>query len=453
MKKNRIKDNTSQKRRGFFSAARIQAGVFCLLLGAGLVVSFLLPLRPAVSQSEKRTLSVFPAFSVQALFSGSYFRGIDLWFSDTFPLRENIIGINSYLRGLYGIKTVQIKGEVEQGDEIPDVPGQTAAEETAAPPGGQTTPPETAAPQPATTQAAEQGTTQSFGAVLLYGNGAYEYYNFRKDLAGRYAALINSTAARLDGDLYEIVVPTSTGIMLPDSIKSSINSSDQKKATDYLYSLMDTKVKTISIYDTLIAHNTEYLYFRTDHHWTALGAYYAYEEWAKVKGVEAIPLARYEKASYEGFLGSFYASTEKSPALGRTPDTVEVFKPFNNTKMTITDKNGRVLNWNVITDVSAWSESGKYGAFIGGDHPYSVIENKDLTDGSSCLVVKESFANTLIPFLVPHYQTIHIVDYRYWNGNVADFANQNGVKDVLYINNISALRGEPLVERIEKISG
>ena len=224
LKKNRLKDSISQKPRGFFSAARIQAGIFCLLLAAGLVISFLLPLRPAVSESEKRTLSVFPAFSVQALFNGSYFRGIDLWFSDTFPLRENIIGINSRLRGFYGIKAIQIKGDVEQGDEIPDVPDQTAAEETAAPPPEQTTPPE-----PDTTQAAEQGTSQSFGAVLLYGNSAYEYYNFRKDLAGRYAALINSTAAKLNGDLYEIVVPTSTGIMLPDSVKSSINSSDQKR--------------------------------------------------------------------------------------------------------------------------------------------------------------------------------------------------------------------------------
>ena len=164
-------------------------------------------------------------------------------------------------------------------------------------------------------------------------------------------------------------------------------------------------------------------------------------------------LAKYEKITYEGFLGSFYASTDKSPALGKTPDTVEVFKPFNTTLMTVTDKKGTSFKWPVTANVSDWGAESKYSAFIGGDNPYTLIENKDLTDGSSCFVFKESYANAFIPFLVPHYQKIHVVDYRYWNGNVVDFVKKNEVKDVFFINNISATRSKALIEQMEKLTG
>ncbi len=450
----------STKAHDRFTPNRLKKSAFFLLLGAGFVVSFLIPLRPTVSASEKRVLSPFPTFSAQSLFEGRYFKAIDLWFSDTFPFRENIIPANSALHKLYGINTIQIKGDVEQGDDIPDVPVKPAT--TSPPPS--TLAPTTEVPTevtteatteaPTTTQAPDTGTAQTFGAVLLLGNQAFEYYNFRTDMAARYTSLINNTAGKLSGvNFYEMIVPNSTGITLPESMKSNINSSDQKKAIDFMYGSMAPTVKTVSVYDTLLAHNTEYVYFRTDHHWTALGAYYGYEQWAKIKGIEPTPLTQYEKAAYEGFLGSFYASTNKSAELAKTPDTVEVFKPFNSTQMTITDKKGKVFKWGVVTDVSSWGAENKYSAFIGGDNPYTLIENADLTDGSSCFVLKESYANAFIPFLVPHYQKIHVVDYRYWNGNVVDFVAQNGINDVLFINNISATRSEALIARMEKLVG
>lgn len=441
-----------KKERDNTSPVNLKIVVFFLILAIGFVVSFLIPLRPSVSASEKRVLSPFPSFSAESLFEGRYFKDIDLWFSDTFPFREKIILVNGALHRLYGVNAVQIKGDVEQGDDIPDAPlkpSQTSPAPATSAPATQV-----ATTTPATTQAVDLGATQTFGAVLLYGNQAFEYYNFRTDMATRYTALINKTAAKMSGvNFYEMIVPNSTAITLPENMKNSINSSDQQKAINYMYKLMEPTVKTVSVYDTLIAHNTEYVYFRTDHHWTALGAYYGYEQWAKAKGVEAIPLAKYEKVTYDGFLGSFYASTNKSATLSKTPDSIDVFKPFNSTQMTITDKKGKAFKWSVVTDVSTWGAENKYSTFIGGDNPYTLIENKDLTDGSSCFVFKESYANAFIPFLVPHYQKIHIVDYRYWNGNVANFVSQNGVKDVFFINNISATRSKALIERMEKLTG
>ena len=87
-----------------------------------------------------------------------------------------------------------------------------------------------------------------------------------------------------------MIVPTSIDIMLPESTRAGLNTDDQKKAIDYMYGSMLDETKKVNIYDTLMSHNDEYLYFRTDHHWTALGAYYAYEEFAKAKGVKPLPL-------------------------------------------------------------------------------------------------------------------------------------------------------------------
>ena len=85
---------------------------------------------------------------------------------------------------------------------------------------------------------------------------------------------------------------------------------------------MNSSVKTVSIFDTLKSHANEYLYFRTDHHWTQLGAYYAYVEFCNVRGFEPVPLDQFDRKDYTGYLGTFYSNTESS-ALANNPDTVE----------------------------------------------------------------------------------------------------------------------------------
>jgi hypothetical protein len=98
---------------------RVRVAAFGITLGLGLLVSFILPLPPTVSETEKRTLSEFPAFSTKALFDGSYFKGIDLWFSDTFPLRETLITANARIKNLYGIFPVQVHGMLSRGTTSP----------------------------------------------------------------------------------------------------------------------------------------------------------------------------------------------------------------------------------------------------------------------------------------------------------------------------------------------
>lgn len=99
-----------------------KAVLFFFALFFACVVSFLIPLHPTHSDQELRDLTAFPEFSVKALSNGEYFRGIEAWFSDTFPGRDALLNVNQKVVSLYGFRTVEITGPVSQGDDIPDSP-------------------------------------------------------------------------------------------------------------------------------------------------------------------------------------------------------------------------------------------------------------------------------------------------------------------------------------------
>ena len=450
LKRRKQKDYRPLKVVSFFA-------VLFLIGGLSLVI----PLRPTESASEKRELEKFPSFSAEALFSGSYFDDIDTWFSDTFPFREEIVAAKGFLENWQGIRSVQVHGDVGNTDEIPDVPmSEPVSEESSAPssepvqePSSEPVSEESSEPEESSEEEKDLGDTQTFGGILQVGDSAYEYYNFNLEVSNRYITAINKAAANLDGvaQVYDMIVPNSMGITAPDSVTAGINVSDQKQAIDYMYSSMSEKVKTVELYDLLRSHRKEYIYFRTDHHWTARGAYYGYSAFLKEKGLTARPLEDYEENAIEGFLGTFYSSTGKSSVMGSNPDTVYTYNAGLDTSMTITEKSGKSYAWPLINDTSSYPADLKYCTFIGGDYPYTLITNNGLSDNSSCVVIKESYGNALIPFLAENYQTIHVIDYRYWQGSLSSFVKENGVKDVLFINNISATRSSSLVGCIEDI--
>lgn len=215
---------------------------------------------------------------------------------------------------------------------------------------------------------------------------------------------------------------------------------------------LSNNVKTVNMYDNLMKHRNEYIYFRTDHHWTALGAYYGYEEFCRAKGVLPITLDRHETVEFDGFLGSFYNDTNKSKVLEKNPDTIKAYYPISpDTSLVYTTTSGKSNSWDVIYDVSNYPAYAKYSTFIAGDNPYTVIKNDNLKDGSSCVVVKESFGNAFVPFLVDHYEKIYVVDYRYWQGNVVKLAKEKKVDDVIFLNNLSMIRSDYLTGRLGQV--
>ena len=283
------------------------------------------------------------------------------------------------------------------------------------------------------------------GGVYIVGNAGYEMYNYVGSLAEKYQSTVNAVADSLSGvsQVYAMAIPLSSGITLPDELFSDIPGSDQAQAEKDILAGMGQNVKTIPLHDVMMSHRTEYIYFRTDHHWTALGAYYAYVQFCAAKGITPHNLSDYEVSQFPGFLGSFYNDGGKPDAMKNDPDTVNAYHPVSATaSMKYGDnENSTLTGGQVIFDESTASASLKYGTFIMGDNPFTVIENPEVSNGESCIVVKESFGNAFVPFLVDHYQTVYVVDYRYYSGSVTQLARDKGVKDVLFVNNLSAIRG------------
>ena len=336
--------------------------------------------------------------------------------------------------------------------------GLTSTASGATDPAATPAPTPSAEPTPAP-QEEPQVAPETVGGLLVVEDSAYEYYNFVTDLAKEYITAVVNAGSKLAGKatVYDMVIPTSIDIMLPESYieKNSLNTSDQKKAIDeYILpsiTAQDPNIKTVSIFDTLKAHANEYLYFRTDHHWTQLGAYYGYVEFCKARGFEPVALDQFDRADYTGYLGSFYTATN-SAALAANPDTVEAYIPRADVNLSFTQTDGQTVeSWPLIADGEQYDTTSKYIAYCAGDQPYEEIVNNDMAEGPSIVVVKESFGNCFLPFLVNHYKNVYVVDYRSYNGTVTDLVNSTGATDVLLLNNISMTRNEGLIDSFSNI--
>lgn len=290
------------------------------------------------------------------------------------------------------------------------------------------------------------------GEIMVVDGAAYEYYKFSEEAANQYILAVDAAGKALAGSatVYDMVVPTSIDVLLPDSYltEHQVETSDQRKAIDrYMYpsiTAMNPDVKTVPLFDPLRAHAGEYIYFQSDRTWTQLGAYYAYVEFCKAKGLEPAPLENFSSESYEGFLGGFSGSAEDM----LYADTVTAYFPGGNRTLTYYDEYGESVNWPVIHSGDEYDSSLLYLIFAAGDHDYKVLENKDLTDGSACLVVQDSFGNYLTPFLTGHYQYVYVVDYRSYEGSVKELTAEVGATDVLILTNIMATASTSAVESL-----
>ena len=277
---------------------KIMIASFCGVMVLGFLLGLAFFLRPAYSESEKRELTPFPTFTVTDFASGKYTEQVSTWFADTFPFRERLIAANDAIMSLKGFATEQFQsgasnlgGEQEnQGDENVKV--------------------------------------ETIAGYYITGDTAYEMYYQNKANSQRYSALINSAAEKLSGKakVYTVIIPLAYAYN--EKVLQKTDASDPKAAIDSMYgAITHQNAVKVDAYGALAAHKNEYLYFRTDHHWTARGAYYAYTAYAQSAGLSAHPLSYYEMLEFEGFLGTLYSHTKVS-ALQKNPDTVEAFVPM-----------------------------------------------------------------------------------------------------------------------------
>ena len=227
-------------------------------------------------------------------------------------------------------------------------------------------------------------------------------------------------------DVYIAIAPTSVWVNA-DKLPTGMPVLDEASCSNELtLALADIpNAHMINLYDVLSAHKDEQLFYRTDHHWTTLGAGYAYEEISRCIGIDAGDITQYEKHVANDFRGTHYAKYKGAFVV---PDTIEYYDvPIDGLEL-----EDRTVN-NLIDD-SKLSGYDKYAAFMyGNDGKYTVRADKGA--GRDLIILKDSYANCLIPYLVMNYDTVTVMDLRYFGGSVREELDRSPGADVLLLYN------------------
>ncbi len=446
---------SNEQKKGIRTWRKVQVFLFSGVLITCAVIGLLLPFRPKVSEAEKRRLTEFPSPTVKTFLDGSFFSEVSLWYSDTYPMRDSLIRADHNFKHLYGFEpSIQMYGGNETADTIPNIPEPTT-ESVITATISDTLPAATEHKEPQLPNSMEMEAeiqNQIQNGVYVEDGSAYSMYYFNQEAADSYIQSLEYVASVLAGktNVYSILIPNQSGVMLPEETRRKLGGSDQQQAIDYYYASY-SNVKSVPTIETLREHNDEYLYFRTDHHWTQLAAYYTYQNFCDVKGITCEQLSDYKTTkTFDNFLGSFYASYGNSD-MEKHPDSITAYYPNATNSMKFWNINNEMFDWYVISDVEGWDAGTLYNCFIGGDNPLSIIENPAISDGSSCLVLKESYGNCFVPFLVDHYQTVYVVDFRYAQQNVLQYVQEKEIDDLIVINNITIIGSSDVAETIGKL--
>lgn len=402
-----------------------------LLLAAGFVVGLAFFARPSTSGVEMRELTPFPSFSLEGFLDGSFTSDLSLWYADTYPLREPLVAADQWLEARYGIDTgTKMIGGNVVADELPPE-GETGS-------GADAAPAEREQVEVPTEDAMAADIQNQIMSGLYVNNGAaYSIYYFSQEAVEGYTGAINACARALDGEakVYSVLAPNNSAV-LDDETLAKLGGTDQQQAIAYFNSLYDPSVGTLDSWGAIRDHRDEYVYFRTDHHWTQLGAYYVYVELCEQMGIEPVDLADQQTMRFDGFLGTYYSQI-RDAAMAANPDYVEAHVPNGTNDMTYWDKNGTEVQANVITDVTGWNQASLYNTFIAGDQPLEHIHNPEKDDGSSVLVIKDSYGCAFTPLLVDNFEDVWVIDFRYSDENIPAFVREHGIQNVVFVNNIS----------------
>ena len=418
---------------------------FIWVLAIMTVISFIIPLRPTQSFSEKRNLAEFPDFSLEALKDGSYFDDITLWFSDTFPGRESWISLSTGITALHGHSEITIQGDLGNNDIIPvetvelQVPEEKPVQQLENDIPADNQPVQEQEIVPEETEAEEWGGVNaeefeiSNSAVVQIGDTAFNVLGFTKHYSDQYVDLVNRFANAMEAKDIEVIsciAPTAIGILVEPEYLELLQSAPQSEMLEYLQSNMNDNIIKVDTVSELLKHNNEYLFFRTDHHWTALGAYYAYVAFCDTMGYEAVPLESFREWNQGEFRGSIYYAAKYPKKL--KVDEVIAYVPDGDIVCTSSKDGWNFYDTELIADRTTWAIDCRYLCFLSGGTTITKIVNNDLPDAPNAVVVIDSFGNAFAPFLTQHYNTIYTIDYRKYKAmDLQRFCDLNDIDQVI----------------------
>ena len=350
------------------------------LLLLGLAIANLVWPKRDMIELENRKAAQFPAFSVEALLDGRWQSGFARWMQDQFLLRDAWINTP------------------RAADEI-------------------------------VFQKAEEG-------GILLGKDQWMFTKlFTIDDATRQQTAKNvqavaEFAARYPGKVTFLLAP-SASVIYPEALPAGAPMADENALLDDIFAQVGESAAVIDLREPFTARRDEYLYFKTDHHWTTNGAYRAYEQFCALKGLTPFDRDAHEAVTVEGFQGTHYSATR----LWNVENDTITYYPLPN-QMTIYNITGEAqyepMTTENLINTDKFATRDKYAAFLDGNNGYSVIEG----DGEgSILVVKDSYANSFIPYLTANYEKIGVVDFRNFKYGLDSTIEREGYDEVLILYN------------------
>ncbi len=368
----------------------LPAIVFVVFIVAMMVLFLVLP-KKEYSSSEKRYLQQAPAFSFQSLMSGDFGKDFEKFLSDQTAGRNFWVGFASYYNYAIG----------------------------------------------------------NNGSNGIYKCADNYLVNDPEDMSGlmRNVGYIEEFAESCPVDTTVMIAP-STGYICTDILPSV----HREYRDDEMFAKMRETLRSVNFVDLRETFQNAYadgdqIYYKTDHHWTAYGAYTAYRELGKTLGYTPLSQSDYKITSYPDFYGTTYSS---SGFWLTPPDTLEVWdNPKNDASVSTAITEGAdTTEQGDMFYYTHLEEDDKYPVYLDGNHPYTVIKNADATSDEKLLVIKDSFAHSLVPFLSDHYSEIIMVDFRYYMQPVSELIEREGIDRVLVLYSIDNLATDTNVGRI-----
>ena len=271
--------------------------------------------------------------------------------------------------------------------------------------------------------------------MIIYNGAAYSQSYFSNTVATSMAAIYERYALMFPNSTVSVVQAPLATITITDSTVAG-KVSNEGAILDRTEALMSNKVNFVNLKNVYKAHADEYLFFKSDHHWTQRGAYYAYAEFVKSLGMMPTDINEFTVKVINGsYIGSMYNYTG-DPRVKEFYDIIEAYLPTKACQMTINDPAwGGLVGRPYCIDVNYTT----YGAFLMGDNAFTVINVPSNPQDKSILVIKDSYGNAMVPFLTEHYGNIYIIDPRRTNMNVYEqFKDVNFTDIVFILNNQSA---------------
>lgn len=224
-------------------------------------------------------------------------------------------------------------------------------------------------------------------------------------------------------------------MILPEKLPEGLTQVDQAAYTAPIYEAVEDKAQVMDFTGALTAHKDEYIFYRTDHHWTTLGAYYAYAAYAESLGMEPVALDSLSGIEVPDFYGTYFSKAKKFDAVA---DTITYY-PIADAGVIIDGQEA-----DGYYDLSKFEVRDKYAAFLRGNNGYTVIKSgvREAPEGqepSKILVIKDSYANSFVPFLLYNFDEVHVVDLRYSAVSMKELLSTENFDQVLLMYNFMNL--------------